>query len=172
MLHMKNVGLLRQNWIEKPKATMFEDIGKKRPPVASAIKVNSCQLSPLCSDLDILKIQLKSDLSNQRITGISLKLKCSESVAHSRQNSVFSCRCKAVGRLASITWIVQVPFVPCPRILQSFGHKELIVVCGGFMVWRGLWFHIVLNRNQEVSLYFQPTGLWNVTCTLTGLAKP
>lgn len=39
-------------------------------------------------DLDILKIHIKSDLSVERITELSLKLKCFESVAHSRQNSV------------------------------------------------------------------------------------
>lgn len=79
-----------------------------------------------------------------------------------RQNSVF--RAGAVGEKegrTSITWIVQVPFVPCPRILQSFDHKELIVVFGVFMVWcvEGSDFTLCWVETSRFSLYFQSTAL-------------
>lgn len=45
---MKNDWLVRKNLTEKPKATMFEDIGKTASYSKFNKKVNSCQLSPLC----------------------------------------------------------------------------------------------------------------------------
>lgn len=77
--------------------------------------------------------------------------------------SCVSCCCDE--KQEGLTWIV--PFVSCPRILRSLGHKGVIVVCGGFTVGRerGSDFTLCWTETRS-SLYNHPTGLWNLTCTL------
>lgn len=88
--------------------------------------------------IQVLLLQLRLFYHRQNfLLNSCVSLVTTPLISHTQQTTfhVFHEAAMKKGR-TSVIWIVQVPFVSCPRILRSLGHKEASVVCGGFMAGR------------------------------------